>query len=192
MSTTDTAPALTLIANRDEALWLESRRGLPTYVEVKAARTNPWLSGCPDVTVEVYAQAPVTTGQTNRLLDTKTVDLRDPWGWDEVWTPGTRNDCLGTTTLALGAYRGPVIFVLRNPRNQRELARSGAVNLAQLPQGAAEDEQPGWFEDVNNPFGQTAQHVRSLLTLGVIGLVAYAAITNGPPLIEALNSRRDP
>ena len=113
MPDTPLAPAITLVGAPDAVLMLSSRAGYPGYIEVLAARPNPWFSGCPAVRVELWTVGVTTTGQQPRMLDAKTIQLRDGWfdSWDELllsW--GGYLDCRGTTTLSPGAYTGPARF----------------------------------------------------------------------------------
>ena len=190
---TPPASPLVLVGGRDSAMWLHSRTGLPSYVEVLVARTNPWFGGCPSVTVEMW-----TTAATPRKLDTKTFHLVDGWfdGWDDLWSWGSTLDCLNTTTLASNGYTGTVVFVMRDPRSNNELGRSGAFALTTLPTGSAIDEQPTFVE---NAAGTVAQVVRGaaqiaeetgipkLLRYAVFGAAAAGVVLFAPRIIDSLD-----
>lgn len=187
------ASTLTLIGARDVAVWLHSRAGLPGYVEILCARTNPWLGGCPQITMEMW-----TTEATQRKLDSKTFRLIDGWfdGMDDLWSWGSVLDCLNTTTLATGGYAGTVVFVARDPRGGAELGRSGAFAISALPTGAAVDEQPTFVENAAGTVAAvvagTAEIVNatglpSLLKVAVFGAAAVGVLLFAPRIIDALD-----
>jgi hypothetical protein len=174
------ASAVTLIGAPDAALWLKSRAGLPTYVEVTAARTNPLFGFCPSVTVELWTVGLISGSAPPRRLDSKTFALSDPWDLRELLSPwGTTLDCINTTTLALGGWTGPVVFVMKDGESGVEIGRSPQTPLSSLPVGAADDEQPGWLDpalDAAEEVAEGALDVIQLATIGavVVGLVVFA------------------
>ncbi len=199
------APALALVGARDVALWLHSRAGLPAFVTVLAARTNPWLGGCPEVTVEMWKAG----SERRSRLDTKTFQLVDGWldGVDDLWSWGSTLDCLNTTTLTAGAYVGDVVFVVIDPRSARELGRSGPFRLGTLPAGSAIDEQPTFTQNaaatVAGVVAGTAEVIAagvegggdilnatglpSLLKWTLFGAAIGAVVVFGPALLDAVD-----
>jgi hypothetical protein len=181
------ASALTLIQQADAALFLSSRSAYPQYVEVLAAKNNPWFSGCEQVRVELWTVGLATTGQQPRMLDAKTIQLRDDWfdSWDELllsW--GGYLDCRGKTTLSFNGYTGPVVFMLCEP-NGDEIGRSVAVPIGSLPSGAAQDEQPGFFDPVIEAGNGAIDRGLSLVKVATItGIVVGGLIL--APQIRAL------
>lgn len=184
MPETPLAPPLTLVGQTDAVLLLSSRAAYPQYVEVMAARPNPWLSGCPQVRVEMWTVGLTTTGQQPRMLDAKVIQLRDNWfdSWDELllsW--GGYLDCGGTTTLSPGAYTGPLVFVLCEP-NGDEHGRSVPVSIAALPTGAAGDEQPGFFDPALDAAAGAAEAGFSLVKVATIAGIVVGGLILAPQI----------
>jgi len=148
--------ALQFIDERDVRLTLRSRANLPAVIGLRVRARNPWLSGCPTLTIAVFDRNGRKVSETRR-------DLRDPL---LDLTPGL--SCLADFDLPLRGAPGPYTFAVQTEDGHLLVSEPFPINDLDDSAPVAEDETDGFVEQAVDEIQETVGKVGGLLMAGAL------------------------